>query len=106
TIPPHRILAINRGERENFLRAEVEAPEAELVLEIEKLYITQPRSIFTGELKMAVADGYHRLIAPAIEREIRNLLSERADEHAIRIFAQNLRALLMQPPLRGKVILG
>ena len=106
TIPPHRILAVNRGERENFLRAAIEAPEAELVLEIEKLYVTQPRSIFTGELKTAAADAYHRLIAPAIEREIRKQLSERADEHAIRIFAQNLRALLMQPPLRGKVILG
>jgi len=106
TIPPHRILAINRGERENFLRAAIEAPQAELVLEIEKLYITRPRSIFTAELRQAITDSYHRLIAPAIEREIRAQLSERADDHAIRIFAQNLRALLMQPPLRGQIILG
>jgi protein Tex len=106
TIPPHRILAINRGERENFLRAGIEAPEAEMILEIEKLYVTQPKSIFTSDLRLAASDAYHRLIAPAIEREIRNMLSERADDHAIRVFAQNLRALLMQPPLRGRVILG
>lgn len=106
TIPPHRILAINRGERENFLRVEVEAPEAELVLAIEAACITQPRSIFTGELRQAIADAYHRLLAPAIEREIRAQLSDKADDHAINIFAQNLRALLMQPPLRGRIILG
>ncbi len=106
TVPPHRILAINRGERENFLRARVEAPEADMILEIERLHIVNSRSIFTEEFRAAIADAYRRLIAPAIEREIRNLLTERADEHAIRVFAQNLRALLMQPPLRGKCILG
>ena len=106
TVPPHRILAINRGERENFLRAGIDAPEAEMILEIEKLHVTQPKSIFTAELRQAIADAYHRLIAPAIEREIRNQLSARADDHAIRVFAQNLRALLMQAPLRGQVILG
>ena len=106
TVPPHRILAINRGERENFLRAGIDVPEAEMILEIEKLHVTQPKSIFTAELRQAIADAYHRLIAPAIEREIRNQLSERADDHAIRVFAQNLRALLMQAPLRGQVILG
>ena len=106
TVPPHRILAINRGERENFLRAWIEVTEAEMVLEIEKLHIVNDRSIFTDALRTAISDAYRRLIAPAIEREIRNLLTERADEHAIRVFAQNLRALLMQPPLRGKSILG
>jgi uncharacterized protein len=106
TIPPHRILAINRGERENFLRVVIEVPEAELILEIERLHVLQPRSIFTEALRQAIADAYRRLIAPAIERELRTQLSERADDHAIRIFAQNLRALLMQPPLRGRIILG
>ena len=106
TVPPHRILAINRGERENFLRAGIEMPEAEAILEIERLHILEPRSIFTAELRMAITDAYRRLVAPAIEREIRHQLSDRADDHAIRVFAQNLRALLMQPPLRGKVILG
>lgn len=106
SIPAYRILAINRGERENFLRVEVDVPEGEMIYEIQHVYITNPRSIFTGELKMATEDAYRRLIAPAIERELRHNLTERADEHAIDIFARNLRALLMTPPLRNQNILG
>ncbi len=106
TIPPHRILAMNRGEREDVLRVWIDVSEEEMVAEIEKVYVTKPASIFTGELRTAIADSYHRLIAPAIEREVRNLLTERADEHAIQVFAKNLRALLLSPPLRGKKILG
>jgi len=105
-IPPHRILAINRGERENVLRVSVEVAETEMVAKIRGVHITNEKSIFTEELQKAVNDAYHRLIAPAIEREARKLLTERADEHAILIFARNLRALLLTPPLKDKTILG
>ena len=105
-IPPHRILAINRGERENVLRVSVEVAETEMVAKIRGVHITNEKSIFTEELQKAVNDAYHRLIAPAIEREVRKLLTERADEHAILIFARNLRALLLTPPLKDKTILG
>ena len=106
SIPAYRILAINRGERENYLRVQIDVPESEMIWAIEKNLISNPASIFTDEFKTAIADGYRRLIAPAIEREIRNGLTERADEHAIDIFARNLRALLMTPPLKNKSILG
>ncbi len=106
TIPPHRILAVNRGEREDFLKVWIDVAESEMVLAIEQQYITNSRSIFTDELRVAIADAYHRLIAPAIEREIRSEMRERADAHAIRVFGANLRALLMGPPMRGKKIMG
>ncbi len=106
SIPAYRILAINRGERENYLRVEIDAPENEMIAEIEQLYITNKKSIFRDQLQSSCEDAYRRLIAPAIERELRNALSERADEHAIEVFARNLRALLMTPPLKGKNILG
>ena len=106
SVPAYRILAINRGERENYLRVEIDAPEQEMIVEIEQLYISNPKSIFTDELKSACEDSYRRLIAPAIERELRNNISERADEHAIDIFARNLRALLMTPPMKNSSILG
>ncbi len=106
TIPAHRILAINRGERENLLRAFIEVSENEMILEIEQAYLTNKASIFTDQLLQAIKDSYHRLIAPAIERELRKALTERADEHAIQVFARNLRALLLTPPLRDNIILG
>jgi protein Tex len=106
TVPPHRILAINRGERENFLKVWIDVPLESNIAAIEKDYITNIKSIFTDELKKAIADAFHRLISPAIDRETRGLLTDRADEHAIQVFAQNLRALLMSPPLRNKNILG
>ncbi len=106
TVPPHRILAMNRGERENFLRVWIEVDEDIMVREIENIYITNNMCIFTDQLKTAIYDSYHRLIAPAIEREIRHMLSEKADEHAIQVFASNLKALLLAPPLRDKIILG
>jgi len=105
-VPPHRILAINRGEREKALTVGIEAPEEEMQLRIEADYMKNRRSIFAEQMILAVQDAYRRLIAPAIEREIRNLLTERADDHAIKVFGRNLRALLMAPPLRGKIILG
>ena len=106
SIPAYRILAINRGERENYLRVQVDAPDDVLIAEIGQIYISNPRSIFAEHLKMACEDSYRRLVAPAIERELRNNLSERADVHAIDIFARNLRALLLTPPLKNHNILG
>ncbi|MDZ7345690.1 MAG: RNA-binding transcriptional accessory protein [candidate division KSB1 bacterium] len=106
TIPAYRVLAINRGERENFLRVAVETPEAEMIQAVEAAYPANEKSLFADELRSAVADAYRRLIAPSIEREMRALLTEAADKHAIEVFARNLRALLMTPPLKGHRILG
>jgi len=106
TIPAHRILAINRGERENILRVWIEVATEDRNLDIQQHVIKNNRSIFHQELVAAIADSYHRLISPAIEREVRNSLTEKADLHAIAVFARNLRALLMTPPMRGMKILG
>ncbi|MBD3386793.1 S1 RNA-binding domain-containing protein [candidate division KSB1 bacterium] len=106
TVPPHRILAINRGEREHFLQVSIDVSEKEMNQHIRKLYITNNESIFTDLLTAAIADAYRRLIAPAIEREIRKLLTERADNHAIQVFAKNLYALLMTPPMHNNYIMG
>jgi uncharacterized protein len=106
SIPPHRILAMNRGEREEALRVEIEV-ENEAVLDfLRRRFITNPKSIFLDQLNLALADGYQRLIAPAIEREIRNQITEKADEHAIKVFAENVKNLLLAPPVRGKTIMG
>ncbi|HFE62999.1 MAG TPA: RNA-binding transcriptional accessory protein, partial [Caldithrix sp.] len=103
---PHRILAINRGEKEGFLRVAVEVETEQALKHIEKLYLKNEKSIFTDRLRAAIADSYKRLIAPSIEREIRHELTEKAEEHAIKVFATNLKNLLMQPPVRDKIILG
>lgn len=105
-VVPHRTLAINRGEREGFLKVAVEAPVPEILADMEKRFLTNPACIFTDHNRSAIKDSYDRLISPAIERELRNQLSEVADEHAITIFATNLRNLLMQPPTQGNVIMG
>ncbi len=106
SIQPHQVLAINRGEREGFLKVEIEVPESECIAKIEEMYLTNENSPFYEHLKMAITDAFHRLIAPSIEREIRSNLTEVADVHAIEIFAKNLRNLLMQPPIRGMTIIG
>ncbi|MBN2425540.1 MAG: RNA-binding transcriptional accessory protein [Calditrichaceae bacterium] len=105
-IPPHRILAINRGETESVLKVAIEVNASQMTAEIENLYIKNTRSIFTDYLKKSVTDSYQRLIEPSIEREVRAELTEKADEHAIKIFAANLKNLLLQPPVRGKIIMG
>jgi len=105
-VVPHRTLAINRGEREGFLKVSIEAPVADLVAALEKKFIANPKCIFTENNKAAIKDSYERLIAPAIERELRHQLTEAADGHAIEIFSANLRNLLMQPPTKGHVIMG
>jgi uncharacterized protein len=105
-IPPHRLLAINRGEREDILKVKLEGPDEENVKRIQARMVTNPRSIFAGQIREAVADGYERLLAPSIERELRGDLTDTSDEHAIETFAANLRQLLLQPPVRGKTVIG
>ena len=102
----HRILALNRGEKEKVLTVKLEAPEDEIIRYLEKKTLHRDNPYTTPYLKAAVADSYERLIAPAIEREIRNALTESAQEGAIRVFGKNLEQLLMQPPIRGQVVLG
>jgi len=105
-IQPYQTLAINRGEKENYLRVNIKVPVEVCIAKIEQMYLTNNSSPFLPELKNAITDSYHRLIAPSLEREIRSELTEKADEHAIEIFARNLRNLLMQPPVHGATILG
>jgi protein Tex len=123
---PHRILAINRGEREGFLKVAVEAPQEQIFSWLARTHVTKGAngqkfyfgssansgsstgtgSYVSGILENGVMDAYKRLVAPAIEREIRGELTLRAEEQAIHIFGENLRNLLMQPPIRGKTVLG
>jgi uncharacterized protein len=105
-IAPHQLLAINRGEKEGVLRVTLEAPEDLTIGQIESRVIQRPQAPAAPQLRSAIEDGYHRLIAPAIEREFRSSLAERAGDHAIGVFATNLRALLLQPPLRNRVTMG
>lgn len=102
----HRVLALNRGEAEKILTVKVEAPQEEILRYLEKQMITADNPQTTPVLKEVVADAYERLIRPAIEREIRNDLTERAEDGAIRVFGKNLEQLLMQPPIAGQVVLG
>lgn len=102
----HRILALNRGEKEKFLTVKVEAPEEDILRYLEKKVIHKDNPITTPVLKAAVEDSYKRLIAPAIEREIRSELTEKAEDGAIEVFGKNLHQLLMQPPITGQVVLG
>ncbi|MGD9486483.1 MAG: Tex family protein [Calditrichaceae bacterium] len=105
-IPPHRILAINRGETEGILKVSFDVQIERITSEIEHLYIKNKASIFTEQLSLAIKDSYNRLVAPSIFREVRTALTEKADEHAISVFATNLKNLLLQPPVRGKMIMG
>ncbi len=106
SIAPHRVLAINRAEKEGILKVSVDVDTESMVAEIEKLYVSDSSSVFTRQLKKSVRDSYQRLIAPSIGREVRSNLTEQAEEHAISIFAINLKNLLLQPPVRNKVIMG
>ncbi len=103
---PHRILALNRAEREGVLRVSVDLPYEQAQPDITRHYPIKAASPFASLLAEAMEDGYKRLLAPAMEREVRVELTRRAEEHAINIFAANLRNLLLQPPLRGKKVLG
>ncbi|MGH2514186.1 MAG: Tex-like N-terminal domain-containing protein, partial [Ktedonobacterales bacterium] len=103
---PHRTLALNRAEREDVVRVAVETPFERAAPLVHRYYAPDPRSPFAAELETAIGDGYKRLLAPALEREARAELTRAAEEHAITVFATNLRNLLLQPPLRGKRVLG
>lgn len=104
-LPPHRILAINRGEREKVLKVAVDANHDAFIGTLQRRY-AKAGGWLGDEMRAAVADGYKRLLAPAIERDLRNELTEKAEQHALTIFGANLRGLLLQPPLRGKVVMG
>ena len=102
----HRILALNRGEKEKILTVKIEAPEEDIIRYLEKKTILKENPYTTPVLKEVVEDSYKRLITPAIEREIRNDLTEKAEDGAIEVFGKNLHQLLMQPPITGRVVLG
>ncbi len=106
TIANHRILAINRGEKEKFLKVNLILPEEEILSKLKSMIITNKKGDTFKYLELAIEDSYKRLIFPSIEREIRSTLTERAEEEAINVFALNLKPLLMQPPIRGKVVMG
>ncbi|GBF34605.1 transcription accessory protein [Desulfocucumis palustris] len=104
-IAPHRVLAVNRGEREEFLKVAVEVDEERILEYMARMRVKTP-SVTSQIVLSAVKDSYRRLIAPAVERDVRNELTDRADEQAILIFSKNLRQLLLQPPVKGKTVLG
>lgn len=104
-IPGHRVLAINRGENEKVLTVKVDMPDDNILEALYKMMIKE-KGVYEELLKDAIEDGYKRLIKPAIEREIRNMLTEKAEIGAISVFGKNLKQLLMQPPIAGRVVLG
>ncbi|MCK8817004.1 RNA-binding transcriptional accessory protein [Natroniella sulfidigena] len=104
-VPPYRVLAINRGEEEDILQVKVTSNDEKIINKLENQFITGD-SIFKEELKLAIEDAYYRLVGPAIEREIRSHLTDKAEEHAIDVFSKNLRNLLLQPPLKNSKVLA
>ena len=105
-VADHRVLAINRGEKEKFLTVKIEAPEDKILAYLERQVIRKDNPPTAPVLKAAVADSYKRLIGPAIEREIRSAMMEKAEDGAISVFGKNLEQLLLQPPIAGQVVLG
>ncbi|ABY91789.1 Tex family protein [Thermoanaerobacter sp. X514] len=105
TIPPHRILAINRAEREKYISVKIEIDSERIINRLIESKVNKA-SIFAEYYKKAIEDSYKRLIAPSIEREIRNALTEKAEEKAIIVFKENLKSLLLQPPIKGHVVMG
>lgn len=104
-IAPHRVLAVNRGEREEFLKAAIETDEERIISHIARGWVKTP-SVTADIVLSAIKDSYRRLIAPAVERDVRGELTEKAEEQAILIFSKNLRQLLLQPPVKGSMVLG
>ena len=102
----HRILAINRGEKEKYLNVKIEAPQEKILAYLERKIILRDNPVTTPVLRAVAEDSYKRLIGPSIEREIRTDLTEKAQEGAISVFGKNLEQLLMQPPIAGQVVLG
>ncbi|MFJ8260025.1 Tex family protein [Peribacillus asahii] len=105
-IVPHRVLALNRGEKEDVLRISVHPVTDSIIQYIERNVITKPHTESAAILKESIEDSFKRLIMPSVEREIRKELTEKAEDQAIHIFSENLRNLLLQPPLKGKVVLA
>lgn len=105
-IVPHRTLAINRGEKEDILKVAIRLPIELATNAMTRKWLKTSQNEASQQLQLAIEDSYKRLIQPAIEREIRNELTEKAEAQAIHIFAENLRSLLLQPPMRGKMVLG
>ncbi|HZG73791.1 MAG TPA: Tex family protein [Chondromyces sp.] len=105
-IVPHRILAMNRGEKEEVLKVSIQSNIDQILAYLERKFIRQVHSEAAGHVKEAIEDAYKRLIQPSIEREVRNELTEKAENQAIHIFSENLRKLLLQPPLKGKITIG
>ncbi len=105
-LQPHQWMAIRRGEEDGALKVNVDLPEADILDMMEISFLRGPRAPIRDQVEEAIADGLKRLLAPSLERELRSSQSERADEHAIQVFSANLRKLLLQPPLRGRVVLG
>ncbi|MEF9992190.1 MAG: Tex-like N-terminal domain-containing protein, partial [Peptostreptococcaceae bacterium] len=106
TMAPHRILAINRGEKEEFLKVKLEINNEKIVNHIVATYINNNNKSNEDEMKLSIEDSYKRLIFPSIEREIRNHLTDLAHERAISVFGQNIKSLLLQPPVKDKVVMG
>ncbi|MGM0754196.1 MAG: Tex family protein [Bacillota bacterium] len=105
-VVPHRILAMNRGEKEDVLKVTIQPDTEGIVNYLQKQVVKNVHSISVSLVKEAVEDSYKRLIQPSVEREIRNELTEKAEDQAIHIFSENLRKLLLQPPMKGKMVLG
>lgn len=105
SVAAHRILAVNRGEREEFLKVSIEPPEQKCLQAVRDMFLQDPCPA-ADQVRMACDDAWTRLLFPSLEREVRNLLTDRANDSAIKVFSQNLHQLLMQPPIRGKVTLG
>lgn len=105
-IPSHRILAINRGEKEEFLKVKIEKPEEKILSILERNIIQKENSQFTSMLKQTIEDSYKRLIEPSIDRELRSDLTQKAERKAIKVFGQNAKQLLLQPPIKGKNVIG
>lgn len=106
SIPDHRILAINRGEKEKILRVKVTMPDEAILNRLNKEVITNLQSVFVGQMELAVQDAYKRLISSSIEREVRSMLTERAEEEAIKVFGKNTKPLLLIPPVRDVKVLA
>ena len=105
-IAGHRILAVNRGEKEEFLRVEILMPEEQVINFIKARSLRNPRSVTSQYVEIACEDAWKRLIYPSVEREVRNELTEKAEENAMKVFSQNLKQLLLQPPIKGRTVLA
>jgi len=105
-IAKHRVLALNRGEKEEYLQVKIEVPEEQIIRQLKAKIMKKKPSITSDYVARAIEDSYNRLIAPSVENEVRSELTQSAEEQAMKVFAENLRNLLLQPPVKGKVVLG